>query len=453
MPRGVCGNGEWAGGPAEGERPMAASLLKDWLSNYLPSAAPYLAVALLITATLISGVLAYVIARWVIVRLIHYFIRASRTRWDDALMKAHFFSTTAHIAPAAVVHYSGKILFADAGQQSIQQVGLTYMVLVGTLACDAFIRAAASIYGTLEASRTNPIKGFVQGVRVFIYAIGIALLLSIFLDRTIWGLVGGIGAVTAVVLLVFRDSILGLVASLNIVVNDLVDIGDWIEMPKFGADGDVVDITLTTVKVQNFDKTITNIPTYALTSESFKNWRGMKVTGGRRIKRAIAIDTKTIKFLTQEMFDRLSRSKLLGEYLDRKQKEVGQHREEDEGNAPDTIDARRLTNIGTFRAYVESYLERHPKLRNDMTWLVRQLPVTETGLPIEIYAFSSETEWREYERIQADIFDHLLAVLSKFELRVFQNPTSYESIAPDSKRSNDKKRPRRAKKTPQKVED
>ncbi len=228
---------------------------------------------------------------------------------------------------------------------------------------------------------------------------------------------------TAVLLLIFKDSILGLVAGIQISSNDMVRLGDWVEMPKHGADGDVIDISLTTVKIQNFDKTITTIPTYTMVSDSFKNWRGMSQSAGRRIKRNINIDMRSVKFCDESMLERFASFRHISEYIARKKDELTKFNAENGIDDSVLVNGRRMTNLGTFRAYLEGYLRNHPKINKDMTFLVRQLQPTETGLPIEIYVFCSDKIWANYEAIQADIFDHILAVIPEFDLKVFQNPT------------------------------
>ncbi|MGB7453231.1 MAG: mechanosensitive ion channel domain-containing protein, partial [Lysobacterales bacterium] len=233
----------------------------------------------------------------------------------------------------------------------------------------------------------------------------------------------GIGALTAVLMLIFRDAILGFVAGIQLAANKMISNGDWIEMPKYGADGDVMEVTLTTVKVQNWDKTITTIPTYALISESFKNWRGMQDSGGRRIKRSINIDMNSIRFCNEEMLNRFGKIQYISEYIDTKKHELEAFNKATKVDNASLANGRRMTNVGTFRAYVEAYLQNHPMINLQMTFLVRQLQPTEYGLPIEIYVFSKDQVWANYETIQADIFDHILAVIPEFDLRVYQNPT------------------------------
>ena len=247
--------------------------------------------------------------------------------------------------------------------------------------------------------------------------------ISILLNKTPVYLLSGVGALAAVLMLVFRDSILGFVAGIQLAANRMVSVGDWIEMPKYGADGDVLEVALTTVKVQNWDKTITTIPTYALISESFKNWRGMSESGGRRIKRAVNIDMSSIRFSDEEMLGRYEKIQYISEYIESKKHELEAFNQSENVDNASLANGRRMTNIGTFRAYVVAYLGNHPMINSDMTFLVRQLQPGQYGLPIEIYVFCSDKDWANYEAIQADIFDHILAVMPEFDLRVYQNPT------------------------------
>jgi miniconductance mechanosensitive channel len=300
------------------------------------------------------------------------------------------------------------------------------MLVVGGLVLGSFLDAGVDVYHAMEISRNRPIKGFAQVVKIIAWVVLTVLIVAVFFEQSPFGLLGGLGALTAVLILVFKDSILGLVASFQITTADMVRIGDWIEVPQYGADGDVIDVSLHTVKVQNWDKTISTIPTYALISGTFKNWRGMSESGGRRIKRAVHIDMHSIRFCDAAMLQRFARFQYLKEYLDRKTAEIAAYNEQQHVDTSELINGRRLTNIGTFRAYLQEYLRRHPKVRTDMTLMVRQLPPSEHGLPIEIYVFSNDQVWTNYEAIQADIFDHILAVAPLFDLRVFQNPTGFD---------------------------
>jgi miniconductance mechanosensitive channel len=295
------------------------------------------------------------------------------------------------------------------------------IILTLALAVTATLTLGNELYQRRPDAGNRPIKGYVQVANLLVYAAAAILMLAALMNQSPLLLLSGLGAMAAVLMLVFKDTILSLVASVQIGSNDMVRVGDWIEMPKLDANGDVIDIALHTVKVQNFDKTITTIPTYRLITESFRNWRGMSESGGRRIMRALMIDQNSIGFLDEADLAKLARFSVLRDYLQQRRDEVqGWNRK----HAPSEIlDARRLTNLGTFRAYVLAYLNARPDIADDKTLLVRQLAPSENGLPLEIYAFATTTVWAQYETIQADIFDHLLAVMPEFGLRVFQRPT------------------------------
>jgi miniconductance mechanosensitive channel len=297
------------------------------------------------------------------------------------------------------------------------------MVLIGLLAAGAFLSAVNDIYQMRPASRDRPIKGYVQVVKIVLYVVGGVVILATLMGRSPLLYVSGIGALTAVLLLIFRDTILSFVASIQLGSYDLVRVGDWIEVPQYGADGDVVDIALHTVKVQNWDKTITTIPTHRLIDGSFKNWRSMPESGGRRIKRAVHIDMNTVRFLDEGDVARFERFALLTDYIRDKRKALAADAAARPAAEDLVVNARRLTNLGTFRAYVVQYLKQHPKVHKGLTLMVRQRDPTPDGLPLEVYAFSSDTDWVAYEGIQSDIFDHILAVAPEFGLRVFQHPT------------------------------
>ena len=397
--------------------------LAGWFESFgfRANAAGILSQLVLAIVVLIVAVLVNWVTRRVLASFVHRMIRRTRTRWDDILLEREFFARLSHLAPALVIYASAR-LFPDYAAW-VTSLALAYMTLVGLGVTGAFLDASLSIYQTYEVSRHRPLRGYFQALKVFVYVLGGIAVLGTLIHESPWKLLSGIGALTAIILLVFKDSILGFVASIQISVNDMVRIGDWIEMPKYGADGDVVDITLQCVKVCNWDKTITTIPTYALVSDSFKNWRGMKEAGGRRIKRAVYLDMNSVRFVDDETQDRFARFAYLGDYLERKQAELDEYNRSLGLDLEQMVNGRRLTNIGTFRAYVREYLRNHPRIRPDMTLLVRHLPPTEHGLPIELYAFAGDTRWAEFEDIQADIFDHILAVLPEFGLRAFQRPS------------------------------
>ncbi|MDP7447820.1 MAG: mechanosensitive ion channel, partial [Candidatus Latescibacteria bacterium] len=296
------------------------------------------------------------------------------------------------------------------------------LAIVFLLVAGAGINALQEALTEYDARSDVPIKSYAQIVKIVIYVVGGLMTIAVLTGQSPWALLSGVGALMAVIILVFRDTILSLVASFTIASNRLVKVGDWIEAPGFGADGDVIDIALHTVKVQNWDKTITTIPTYKLVETSFKNWRGMQDSGGRRIKRAIHLDMNTVRFCDEEMLGRFEKFELIAGYVRSRRQEVEADNSQRQADLSELVNGRRLTNVGTFRAYVAAYLHSHPDIHEDMTFLVRQLAPTPKGLPLEIYVFTTTTAWGEYESIQSDIFDHLLAVAPQFDLRVFQEP-------------------------------
>jgi miniconductance mechanosensitive channel len=387
--------------------------------------ASVMAHAALVLAIIVLSVIVNFVARKILLGWIKLLIAKSQTRWDDIFMQRHVFDRLSHLAPALVIYAGAPVAFPDSAdlQAAVRRVAIAYMVVIVAVVADGVLNAIVDIYNTFDVSRSTPIKSYVQVGKIFIYLVTAILVLATLLNRSPWGFLSGLGALTAVIMLVFKDTILGFVASIQLSSHDMVRNGDWIEMPKFGADGDVIDISLTTVKVQNWDKTVSTIPTYALVSETFRNWRGMSESGGRRIKRAVHIDMNSIRFCDEQMLERYERVRLLHDYIQQKRQELTEHNQKVGADASEVINVRRLTNIGTFRAYVVFYLKAHPKIHQDMTFLVRQLAPAENGLPIEIYVFSNDQRWANYEGIQSDIFDHILAVVPEFGLRVFQNPT------------------------------
>ncbi len=351
---------------------------------------------------------------------------ASRTQanWDDVLVEHNVFGRLAQIIPALVVSY-GIVLVPDipeSAEKIIHNVASAYMILMIILTLTAVLSAINGIYEATEAARRRPIKGFVQLAQIGIYILGAVIVFATLIDRSPVILLSGFGAMTAVLLIVFKDTLLSLVASIQLSSQDMIRVGDWLEMPQFGADGDVIDVALYTVTVQNWDKTITTIPTHRLITDSFKNWRGMSESGGRRIKRSINVDVNSIRVLTDDELERFKGFALLKDYIDNKEADLRAFNVALNEPGESGVNLRRLTNIGTFRAYIHSYLKHHPKIHDAMTLIVRQLQPGAEGLPIEIYAFSNDTDWAAYEGIQADIFDHLYAIAPEFGLRLFQKP-------------------------------
>ncbi len=385
----------------------------------------YLASICSLAGVLLLGIFVSLVLKRYLLAAVAYLIRRTTTQWDDAILRRGVLKRLGHLAPALVVYVATPLALdgLDSAVSFIRNATQIYMIVILALVLDAVLNAVEDIYRTTEISREIPIKGFVQVIKLVLYFVAVILIIAVLLNKTPLYLLSGLGALTAVLMLVFRDAILGFVAGIQLTANKMVAHGDWIEMPKYGADGDVMEVTLTTVKIRNFDKTITTIPTYALISESFKNWRGMQESGGRRIKRAVYIDVSSIRFCDEDMLDRFVRIQYIAEYIQSKKRELDAFNTESKADHSSLANGRRMTNIGTFRAYVLAWLRNHPMINPDMTLLVRQLPPGDNGLPIEIYVFCKDKEWANYEAIQADIFDHILAVVAEFDLRVFQHPT------------------------------
>lgn len=390
----------------------------------------WLSIIIVVLGIAILSFLADFIARKIILTILNRIAKKTKTLWDDILFERKVFNRLSHLAPAIVIFSLAPLALLESPGwiNFIQILTRVYMIFVVLLVLDSFLNAMHDIYNTFEVSKKKPIKGYIQVVKIVIYFIGAILIFAILMNKSPWAFLGGLGAMSAVLLLVFKDSIMGFVAGIQLSANDLVRPGDWISMPKYNADGTVLEITLNTVKVQNWDKTIASIPTYALISDSFSNWRGMEESGGRRIKRAVTIDMNSIHFCSEELLVKLKKINLLKPYIESKLVEIENHNNSLNINKEMPVNGRKLTNIGVFRKYVEFYVMQNPNIKNDMTFLVRQLEPTEKGLPIEIYAFSKVQAWAEYEAIQADIFDHLLSVIPNFELRVFQNPTGSDFL-------------------------
>ena len=369
---------------------------------------------------LLAAIAAYFLARFFCRKTLHVLAARTKTRLDDVVLRHGVLGRAALLVPAVVVYYGSELFPTLApGAQRILHI---YILAVLALTLSRLLSAFLEFYETLPVAGHRPMKGYVQLAKIFMYVVSVLVAVSLILDISPWGLLSGVGAMTAVVLLIFRDTILSVLAGMQITGYQLLRRGDWIEMPAFGADGDVVDIALHTVKVQNFDKTVVAIPTHKFLDHSFKNWRGMREAGGRRIKRSVLIDQASIRLLDKALYERLKKIRLIRDYLAQKEEELLKHNRQYIGAGEESlVNGRHLTNIGTFRAYVFAYLKNHPQIRQDLTLMVRQLdPKAESGLPLEVYAFTTVTAWAEYEAVQADIFDHLLAVLPEFGLGVYQ---------------------------------
>lgn len=367
-------------------------------------------------ALFVAYIAFFIFKNYIFPLFIKRFAEKTRSKWDDKLVEAGFFGKVALIIPITILYYFVQF-FPQNTQEAIIRI-LSFLLIVSiVMAIDKFLNAVLDIYSGYEISHERPMKGYVQLVKIAMYilagVVGVCALLGI----SPIGPLSGIGAMTAVLMLVFKDTILSVVASVQIVANNIFKVGDWIEISSFGADGTVIDIALHSVKVQNFDKTIISIPTYKFLDISVKNWRGMERSGARRIKRNILIDLSSIHFASKEEIEKYKTIDILKDYMQSKDEVISNL---DKAN----INSRRLTNIGTYRAYIGEYLKNNEHvIKNGFTFLVRQLEQTPKGLPIQIYVFASDNRWAIYEGIQSDIFDHLLSSAQDFNLRLFQDPT------------------------------
>jgi miniconductance mechanosensitive channel len=347
----------------------------------------------------------------------------SRTKWDDILAGKGVVFWLALLGPALILYFGAG--YDSAYTEIWRRSVLAGIVIIGIGTLDRVLSAALDIYGLYEFSKNRPIKALIQLLKLGVYVVGAVTMIAVLLGRSPLAILGGITVMTTVLILIFKDTLLSLVANIQLFANDLIRHHDWIQVEEFGADGEVIDITLHTVKVRNFDNTIVTIPTYKLVDGSFRNWRGMSDSGGRRIKRSLLIDQTSVRFCDDELFEKFRRIHRLRPYLEAKQRELEAANatlgDEEDQQVP--LNRRVLTNLGTFRAYIVAYLNENSKLHDRMTVMVRQRPPTPNGLPLEIYVFSMDTKFVNYEGIQADIFDHLLAALPYFDLRLFQYPT------------------------------
>ena len=410
-------------------------MIKTWLEELFISmgvvkeSADELAVVALLILIMLGAYLIYWVLRGYLLKLIHEVTVKTTNTWDDALMEMHVFHRFLRLIPLTFAS-----LCIDRSMPDhftlIKRILFALIILVGARVVEAFFNSIAEIYHKDPVADRKPIRPLIQAMIIVLYLFAGIFIISVLLNKSPWNLFGLLGGLTAVTMLVFKDTILGFVAGIQLGAYDMVREGDWIEMPKYGADGDVIEVTVNTVKVRNWDKTISTIPTYALISDSFKNWRGMSESGGRRIKRSICIDMNTVEFADEVMLEKFRKMDLLKDYISTKQEEINTANSEQGIDLSATVvNGRRQTNLGIFRAYLVEYLRSHPKIHKGMTFLVRHLQPTPQGLPIEIYVFSSDKNWANYEGIQADIFDHVLASIPEFDLRVYQQPSGADVLA------------------------
>ncbi|TWO33005.1 mechanosensitive ion channel [Seonamhaeicola sediminis] len=379
---------------------------------------------LLIASTIIVFLIDFLI-RKILLQMFTRFASASKSNFDDLLVANKVPRNVAHIIPLLIALELVPIIFYDFPDfEIVVEKGLQVFAIVLTLwIVRSLLFTVKDFLKTLPSLRDKPVESYIQVFMIFAWVAGIMSAIAVITDIPFLKFLTGLGAASAVIILIFKDTILGFVASIQVSINDMVRIGDWVTFEKFGADGDVIEITLATVKVQNWDKTITTIPTYALISESFKNWRGMTSSDGRRIKRSLSIKMESVKYLNQADIEKLKGIELIEKYLDKRQSDIDTHNKTNQIDKSLAINGRNLTNLGVFRKYVQEYIENHAAINKDMTIMVRQLAPSSQGIPIEIYAFSSDKRWVNYEYIMADIFDHVIAATPYFDLEIFELPS------------------------------
>lgn len=405
-------------------------LITSWVTT-IPAIQGYealLVAAIAMLAVCLAACFAYLLTKYILVHLITKLIFKTKSNLDDVLIKHNVFNRIAYLVPIVFIYKFTPQALVDYSvlSQVIVSCAAIYLVILVVMIVNAVINSLLEVFNNFSVARKVPIHSFGQVAKLVTYFFAAIVIVSLVIGQSPLKLFAGLGAMTAVLMLVFKDPILGFVAGIHLSYNRMVSIGDWVDIPQHNASGDIMEIGLTTVKVKNFDNTITTVPTQSLINDSFKNWRGMQESAGRRIKRAIHIDINSIKFCDQDDISRYRKIDHIKEYLTTKQDELDSYNQKS-GNLKESLaNGRRLTNIGTFRAYVLAYLQHHPLINQDLTIMARQLPPSAGGIAIEVYAFSTDKNWANYENLQADIFDHLLAVVGEFDLRVFQKPSGFD---------------------------
>ncbi len=390
------------------------------------STASYLNMIILLVALLLVIFLIDFLTRRILLKTFSKIAQRSKSNFDDIMVKNKVFRNVAHIIPLIIAVEFAPMVFSDFPywENIVEKTLLIFGIVLTLWVARSLLNSIKDYLKTLPRFKDKPIDSYIQVFMIIAWVLGIFSIIAIITGISFWAFLTGLGTISAVIILVFRDTILGFVASIQVATNDMVRIGDWISFEKYGADGDVIEINLATVKVQNFDKTITTIPTYALISDSFKNWRGMMNAGGRRIKRSLRIKLSSVKYLSVNEVNKLKEISLISNYLDSRQGVIDNYNTSNAINKEVLINGRNLTNLGVFRKYVETYIEQHSAINKEMTIMVRQLAPTPQGIPIEIYAFSSDKRWQNYEYIMADIFDHMIAAVPYFDLEVFELPNN-----------------------------
>ena len=375
---------------------------------------------------LLVAYLADTVCRKILLKVVSRLVKQTKATWDDIVFDRKVMVHLSRMVAPILIYILLPLAFSDAESATLALIlrfCLIFIIIMFLSFISALLTAVYTVYSEKEQFRDRPLKGLLQTVQVILYFVGGIIVVSILIDRSPGVLLTGLGASAAVLMLVFKDSIMGFVSGVQLSANNMLKVGDWITMPKYGADGDVIEVSLNTVKVRNFDKTITTIPPYLLVSDSFQNWRGMQESGGRRIKRSINIDMNSVRFCTPEMLAKYRKIQLLANYVEQTEQVIKEYNEEHHIDNSILVNGRRQTNLGVFRAYLNCYLKSHPGGDHNMTCMVRQLQPTDHGIPLELYFFSATTSWIPYEDLQSDVFDHLLAIISEFDLHVFQSPS------------------------------
>lgn len=412
----------------ERTRDFFQKFMIKWLNAHVPEYADLIFTAIALVWIIFFSLVVHFVLHRLVIKWAGSRVTTSRRIWQKALFEGKLFNRVAFTLQGIIIEIqAGLWLSSQSALLVFVETVIRMCILIfGTLAIFSLLDALLEIFRRNPTMRHFPLRGVMQSIKL-VSAILIGLMIiSILMGKSVLILLSGLGAVSAVMMLVFKDPILGLVAGIQLSANNMLTIGDWLEMPKFGADGDVVDISLTTVKVRNWDKTITTIPTYALISDSFKNWRGMSESGGRRIKRSLYLEISSVRFLNNDEVRQLHKIKLLSPYLNDKSREIKHYNSKLARELSAPVNDRRLTNLGTLRAYMVAYLKNHPRIHQQMTLMVRQLAPGPDGLPMEVYAFTNTTAWGEYEGIQSDIFDHFFAILPEFGIRAHETPTGHD---------------------------
>lgn len=404
------------------------NVIKSWLAAYNIEMTELVSILSALALIFIISVIIHIFLHKVVIRSLERLALRSTYTWTAAFFGSKLFKRLALALQGIIIYVQARLWLSDDSfsQPLLQTMAHLWVIMFILLSLFSLLNTVLELGRESDLARRLPVRGLFQGVKLTAAIIAGILMIAVLIGKSPLILFSSLGAMTAVTMLVFKDSIMGLVAGIQLSANKMLEVGDWLEMPKYGADGDVIDIGLTTVKVRNFDKTITTIPTYALISDSFRNWRGMFESGGRRIKRSFNIDVNSVRFLNEDDLERLYKARLLEPYLSSKISEINQHNREQNVDLSSLINGRRLTNLGTLRAYLLQYLQVHPGIHKEMIQMVRQLQPEADGIPMELYCFTSTTNWVDYEVIQADIFDHIFAVLPAFDLRAHQSPTGYD---------------------------